>query len=191
MKRLCVIPRWAGGPEKDYYPWLRAALDGLSPRPFAEVLSPEMPNPQTPTIDAWTGHIREIVGTDAKLLEKTVLLGHSVGCQAVIRYLATLPEGVQVAGVLCVAGWFSVDKPWETILPWMNTPVDDAAVRAHVGKIVVLLSDNDPFTADYAANAAAWKNRFGADVVFAPGRKHFNDVEEPAVLETLIRHFGG
>jgi predicted alpha/beta hydrolase family esterase len=191
MKRLCIIPRWAGGPEKDYYPWLRASLDRLSPKPFIEVLSPEMPDPQTPTIAAWTSRLREIVGTDPHALAQTVLLGHSVGCQAALRFLASLPEGTHVAGTLCVAGWFGVDKPWETIKPWMDTPLDDVAVRARAGKLVVLLSDNDPFTADYKANAAAWKERLGAEVVFAPGRKHFNDAEEPAVLEALLRHFGG
>lgn len=191
MKRLCIIPRWAGSPEKDYYPWLRASLDDHSPRAFDEVLSPEMPEPQTPTIAAWTDRIREVVGTDPGTLGQTVLLGHSVGCQAVLRFLASLPEGTRVAGVLCVAGWFGVDKPWETIRPWMDTPIDDAAVRARAAKIVVLLSDDDPFTSDHATNASLWKERLGADVVFATGRKHFNDAREPAVLETLLRHFGG
>ena len=189
MKRLCIIPRWAGGPEKDYYPWLRAALERREPPLFSEVLSPDMPDPQTPTITAWTQRVREVVGTDPEKLAQTVILGHSVGCQAVLRFLASLPEGTQVAGAICVAGWFEVDKPWETILPWIHTPLDHAVVRAHAAKIIVLLSDNDPFTSDYAANASAWKERLGAEVVFAPGRKHFNDPEEPAVLETLARHF--
>lgn len=190
MKRLCIIPRWSGGPEKDFYPWLRASLASLSPTAFDEILSPEMPDPGTPTIAAWTGRIREVVGADAETLSETVLLGHSVGCQAVLRFLATLPEGARVAGVLCVAGWFGVDKPWETIRPWMDTPLDDAAIRARAGKIAVVLSDNDPFTADHVANATAWKERFGAEIVHVPGRRHFNEAEEPAVLEALLAHFG-
>ncbi|HRI65412.1 MAG TPA: DUF1749 domain-containing protein [Polyangium sp.] len=189
MKRLCIIPRWAGGPEKDYYPWLRAALERLQPPLFTEVLSPDMPDPQLPTIAAWTNRVREVVGTDPEELSRTILLGHSVGCQAVLRFLASLPEKTQVAGAICVAGWFEVDKPWESILPWMHTPLDYAAIRAHAAKLVVLLSDNDPFTSDYAANSAAWRDRLGAEVVFAPGRKHFNEAEEPAVLEALQHHF--
>lgn len=191
MKRLCIVPRWSGGPEKDYYPWLRNRLAKEHPHVFDEVLSPDMPDPGTPTIAAWTGRIRDVVGTDPQSLRDTVLLGHSVGCQAVLRFLASLPEETQVRGVVCVAGWFGVDKPWETILPWMHTPIDDAAVRARAAKIVVLLSDNDPFTADHVANAAVWRDRLGALVVNAPGRRHFNETEEPAVLETLLAHFAG
>lgn len=188
MKRLCIVPRWGGSPEKDYYPWLRSELAALPL--FDEVLSPEMPDPGTPTIAAWTGRIREVVGTDPETLAQTVLLGHSVGCQAVLRFLASLPEGTRVAGVVNVAGWFAVDKPWDSIRPWMDIPLDDAAIRARASKIIVLLSDNDPFTADHAQNSQAWKDRLGAEVVFVPGRRHFNEAQEPAVLETLQRCFG-
>jgi len=189
-RRLCIVPRWAGTQEKDYYPWLRTSLDARTSRLFDEVLSPEMPEPGTPTIEAWTGRIREVVGTDPAALAETVVLGHSVGCQAVLRFAAGLPEGARLRGVLCVAGWFWVDKPWETLRPWMDTPIDDAAVRERVGQLVVLISDDDPFTADHAANAKAWKERLGAEVVMAPGRRHFNEAEEPAVLDALVKAFG-
>ncbi len=186
-QRLCIVPRWAGGPERDFYPWLRRELAARGR--FAEVLSPEMPDPGTPTIEAWTARIAEEVGHDAAALERTVLLGHSVGCQAVLRFLAGLPAGVHVAGALLVAGWFWVDNPWPTLRPWMDTPIDLAAVRAACPRLTVLLSDNDPFTTDFAANQAAWEERLGAEVRVLPGAKHFNAADEPAVLEALLQRF--
>jgi predicted alpha/beta hydrolase family esterase len=192
-RRLCIIPRWAGGPERDFYPWLRAQLAAEVPPRFDEILSPTMPDPGTPTIAAWVSHIAEVLGPPDERsraqLARTVLLGHSVGCQALLRYLADLPDGVEFAGLVCVAGWFAVDRPWPSILPWQQTPIADDRVVRRVRKIVVLLSDNDPFTADHAATAAAFQARLGAEVVFAPGRQHFNASEEPAVLDLLAQHF--
>ena len=190
MRRLCIVPRWGGGPDRDFYPWLRASLDARAPMLFDEILSPEMPSPGTPTIEGWVGRIEEIVGRDPRALVETVIIGHSVGCQAVLRFLARLPEGARARGALLVAGWFQVDKPWDTLRPWMDTPIDDAAVRAHCDRFVVLLSDNDPFTASYEENGRAWEERLGAQVVMAPGRRHFNEAEEPAVLEALVTRLG-
>lgn len=192
-RRLCIVPRWGGGPERDFYPWLRTQLQNESPARFDEILSPAMPDPSTPTIAAWVGRIAEVLGPfDAQSrarLSRTVLLGHSVGCQALLRYLAGLPDDVHVAGLLCVAGWFAVDRPWPSILPWQETPFECERVVQRVPSRVVLLSDNDPFTADHAATAAAFRQRLDARVVYAPDRQHFNASEEPAVLQVLREHF--
>lgn len=118
-----------------------------------------------------------------------VLLGHSVGCLAVLHALAKLPEGVAIAGAVLVAGWFTVDKPWDTLRPWMDTSVDTEAARRACRTMIVLLSDNDPFTADYEANRRAWVERLGAEVRLVPGAKHFNGAEEPAVLSALLDSF--
>lgn len=61
------------------------------------------------------------------------------------------------------------------------------AGNAHsdVGRIIVLLADDDPFTRDHASNAALWRERLGAEVVLVPGARHFNVSEASAVLATL------
>jgi predicted alpha/beta hydrolase family esterase len=186
MRRLIIIPRWAGGPESDFYPWLERALAAQAPLLFDEVRALRLPNPGAPVIADWVRGVREAIGDDPARAAETVLLGHSVGCQAALRALAELPAGTRVAGAVMVAGWFRVDAPWETLRPWMDTPVDLGAARAACPRVVVLLSDDDPFTSDAAANRRAWEERVGAEVRMVPGAKHFNAAEEPAVLEALI-----
>jgi sugar/nucleoside kinase (ribokinase family) len=63
-----------------------------------------------------------------------------------------------------VAGWWTVDEPWESIAPWIRYEHDDGRIIAAAGTIDVLLSDNDPFTADSVANAALWWARLRARV---------------------------
>lgn len=184
-RTLTIVPRWAGHSGSDFYPWL------IRERPpgFAAVRALDMPEPKQPTIGAWVPALTAALGTAPA--PGTVLLGHSVGCQAVLRYLAELPPGSTVEGVLLVAAWWSVDTPWDSLRPWTDTPVDLARVRAASRRFVVLLSDNDPFTSDFRENGRLWEERLGAEVVLAPGARHFNGEQEPAVLDALRLHFAG
>ena len=149
-------------------------------------MAAEMPNPNLPTITAWTSRISELIGDDPEVISRTVLVGHSVGCQAVLRYLEGLPKNVHVQGVLCVAGWFSVDEPWDAIRPWIDTPIDFDHVRAAANKTAVLLSDNDPFTSDWQANRKLWEQRLDADVSILPGARHIKDKQRDEILQAVL-----
>jgi uncharacterized protein len=188
-RRLVVVPRWGGHPASDWYPWLAAELHRIDPPPFDEVAVAAMPDPDLPKVAAWVARVREVLGEDPEALRRTVVAGHSVGCQAVLRALAELPDAARVAGVLCVAGWFWVDEPWETLRAWLDIPVDlDRTRRAAGDRVVAVLSDDDPFTSDWAANAAAWTSKLGATTVVVPGAGHFNGRRYPPIRQSLLDH---
>jgi predicted alpha/beta hydrolase family esterase len=188
-RRLLVIPRWGGGPASDWYPWLAAELGGIESPPFDRVEVAAMPDPDLPTVAAWVARVRMVLGDDPVALRRTVVAGHSVGCQAVLRALAELPDGARVDGVLCVAGWFWVDEPWASLRPWLETPLDlDRTRRAAGDRVVAVLSDDDPFTSHWRANAAAWAARLGATTVMVPGAGHFNGRQYPPIRQTLLDH---
>jgi hypothetical protein len=183
---IYVVPRWAGRPASDWYPWL---TQELAERGRA-IHTLDLPAPDCPVIADWAAGIAGAVGRDPVRLADTYVIGHSVGCQAVVHWLASLPEGAQVAGVLLVASWFDIDEPWDTIVPWIEARPDWRRARAAAARIDVLLSDNDPFTADWQATRRAWQERLGAEVAVAPGGKHFNQAQEPAVLSAVTALLG-
>jgi uncharacterized protein len=199
-RRLCIVPRWGGTQESEWYPWLRAQDEVLGR--FDEIVGPEIAVPGTPTIDAWMASLTAACGTgrdpaSAENLARTWFVGHSVGCQAVLRYLASVPAGVRTAGCVLVAGWWTVDEPWESLQPWLYPPGPTGVpagvpalgldhVRAASRRFLVLISDNDPFTADWQATKAAWQERLGATVRVIPGAKHFNATEAPVVVDALL-----
>lgn len=185
-KRLILIPRMSGTPQSDWYPWLQRQLKTKAPDSFEPILAPAMPHAHEPIIAEWVAKIAETVGSDPKAIAGTMLVGHSVGCLAILHYLATLRSGIGVSAVLCVAGWWWVDEPWDTLRPWMDTPLDLKLVRAAMSKCVVLLSDNDPFVADTAANQKAWEEKLNAKVIVIPDAQHFNAAQQPEILRTLI-----
>ena len=57
-------------------------------------------------------------------------------------------------------------------------------------RCVVLVSTNDPFTADAAETRRLFEERLGAEVRIHEGAKHFNASEEPAVLAAAAELFG-
>jgi len=89
MHRLVVVPRWSGKPDSDFYPWLTRTLAD-EPR-FAEVVVCDLPEPGTPRLSTWPPGVRAALGEDRELLARTLVLGHSVGCQAALHALAAIP----------------------------------------------------------------------------------------------------
>lgn len=185
-RRLVIVPRWGGNSGSDWYPWISALLQSQPSRPFDPVLVADLPDPAAPRVDTWPRAIAELLGDDPSALASTFVIGHSVGCQALLHAIAALPPGTRLAGMLAVAGWWRVDRPWPAIVPWQEQIPDLARVRAALPAITLLLSDDDPFTADHALNASTWRERLGARCVLVPGARHFNGAQEPAVLDALI-----
>lgn len=168
-----VVPRWGGTAASDWYPSLGRTLG-------AQLVVCALDAPDAPTI---AGSLARL-GDCTDRADARVLVGHSVGCQVVLRHLAVARRPVD--RVVLVAPWFTVDEPWDTLRPWLDTPLDRARVRASVGRVDALVSTNDPFTADWAATADALERDLGADVLVVDDAGHFNATHEPLV-ERLVR----
>ena len=191
--RVCIVPRWAGNQDMEWYNWLCATATVKDS--FGTVLRPDVSDWQEPAIESWIATLTETCGHDPADLSSTYFIAHSVGCQGVIRYLATLPEGTAVAGCLLVAGWWTLDAPWDSILPWEYPldsagkppahPIDLGRVRAVCPRIVTLISDNDQFTSDWQQTKRDFERRVNAQVKVIPGAGHFNATESPVVRDAL------
>ena len=100
MKRVILVHRWSGGANDDWRPWLGAELE----KKGFQVLTPSMPDTEVPVIEKWVSHLATIVGTPDS---ETYFIGHSIGCQAILRYLESIDQ--PVGGAMFVAGWFKLE----------------------------------------------------------------------------------
>lgn len=172
---VLLMPRWAGDAASDFYPWLSRELD-------EELLvAPLSPSPNAPTVEGCRTALEETLGT--RSLADTVIVGHSVGNQAILRWLATRDD--RARGFVAVAGWWDIDERWDSILPFIVDNFDVDRAQKAAGKVRVFLSDNDPFTSDTRENAQTWEEKMGADVTVLPGRAHFNVEQFDELLVTL------
>jgi len=177
---LIVIPRWSGLERSDFYPWLCArARQELGLTTYVAELRP---TPDAPDPRATSHAVAAAIAT----ANRPIVLAHSVGCRAALVAAAELSEGRTIGTLICVAGWFTVDAPWPTILPWLREDLfDPTRVRVGAPRIAAVISDNDPFTADHAATRARFE-QLGAAVTLVPGARHFNRPEEPAAWQALV-----
>lgn len=185
MNTVVIVHGWGADSESDWIPWLKVELE----RRGARVIAPDMPNTNAPTIDSWVQFLGKIV-KDAG--EDFYFVGYSIGCQAVLRYLQTLPEGERVGGVVLVAGWTLLtglsDEEEEVARPWEETPIEWTNVAAHSKAFVVIYSDNDPHVPE--RNARDFEEKLNAKLVLDSGRGHFTTDEDdvtqlPTVLDEL------
>ncbi|MBD3361266.1 hypothetical protein GF358_00585 [Candidatus Woesearchaeota archaeon] len=143
MKRVFIVHGWGGHPSEGWFPWLKKKLEA---RGF-KVEVPEMPNTDEPDIKEWVSFLKNTVGS---VDSDTYFIGHSVGCQTILRYLESIDT--KVGGVVLVAGWFNLtpetfeeEGAEEIAMPWISTPIDFEKVNANCEKFLCVFSDNDPY----------------------------------------------
>jgi len=175
-KRVFIIHGWEATPESEFHPWLKKELEAKG----FEVITPEMPDTAAPKINAWVGKLSEIVG---KINEDTYFIGHSIGCQTILRYLETLPVTTKIGGVVLLAPWMHLDKKTmkeegeegiEIAKPWVETPLNWSKVTSHIkGKIVAIFSDNDPYVP--LTDSEIFKEKLNAKIIIEKEKGHFTD----------------
>lgn len=189
-KRIFIIHRWDGKPKSDWYPWLKRELEtkGL------EVFIPEMPNTEEPKIKEWIDHLSNILKNPD---DNTYFIGHSIGCQTIMRYLAT-QNNVRVGGALFIAGWFYLDNleneaVKEIARPWLDEPINLAMVRSSLKNLTVVLSENDPYNR-VKENGEKFAKELNAKIVVLQSKGHFTEddgiTELPFDMQLLFEMFG-
>jgi hypothetical protein len=103
--------------------------------------------------------------------EHTFFVGHSLGCQAIARYLETQSERVKVGGIVFVAGFFKrltgLEEGEEEIgNHWLKTPLDFAKIKSHFTKSFAIFSDNDPFVP--LDNIDDFKDKLDSEIITIP-----------------------
>ncbi|MFH0804065.1 MAG: alpha/beta hydrolase [Candidatus Zambryskibacteria bacterium] len=186
MKRVYIIHGWDGYPEEGWFPWLKKELENKG----FEVFVPAMPNPSEPKIETWVPFLSELVGVPDL---ETFFVGHSIGCQAIIRYLETLSEGIKIGGAVFVAGWYNLrnletEEEKRIAGPWVNTPRDDEKIKGVINKATAIFSDNDPFV--LPENHKSWQEKVGAKIIVEHDKGHFSGsdgiTELPSALDAVL-----
>jgi predicted alpha/beta hydrolase family esterase len=187
-KRVFIAHGWDGTPQEGWFPWLKQELETKG----FEVFVPQLPDTANPRIYNWVPALAQAVGTPD---EQTYFVGHSMGCQAIVRYVETLPDGQKIGGAVFVAGFFKhltglEDDPavQETDKHWLGAPIDLEKVKSHLPKSVAVFSDDDPWVP--LDNQDDFRDKLGSEIVIEHDKKHFSgsdgNVELPVALEKIL-----
>jgi hypothetical protein len=192
QKRVFIIHGWDGYPDEGIFPWLKKELENKG----FTVLTPSMPEPLNPQIDAWVSFLKQQVGTPDK---NTILFGHSIGAQTILRYLESLNENENIGGAVFLAGWthltdeaYETEEDAEIAKPWLETPLDWNKIKSHSEKFFAIFSDNDPLVT--ISDAKIFESELGAKIITEHEKEHFSGSsgikDLPSALEAILEIAG-
>lgn len=169
-KLAVIVHGWGGSPSDGWFPWLKAELEARG----YDVIVPAMPNTHVPEITAWVDTLKTILADNPA--QDILLVGHSIGCQTILRYLAG--AYVPVDKAIFVAGWTSLTGLTEDeqiiARPWLEIPINTEAVRSHLKHSTALFSTDDPVV-PLEPNRQFFKDQVGSQVVTLNGYSHFDE----------------
>lgn len=192
QKRVFIIHGWDGYPEEGCFPWFKKELEK---RGFT-VKNPAMPDPLKPQIEIWVQYLNKQIGVPD---ENTILFGHSIGAQTILRYLESLPENTRVGGVVFLAGWihltdqaYEVEEDKEIAKPWLETKIDWDKVKSHTAKFIAIFSNDDTLVP--ISDSEIFANKLEAKIITEYGKGHFRGrdgiKELPSALEAVLEIAG-
>ncbi len=187
QKRLFIVHGWGGSAKEPLIAWLGEQGTKLG----FETTVLEMPHPDVPTIDSWVKYLDEVVMYPD---ENTCFVGHSIGFQAIIRYLQSA-DSPQTGSVLGIAPWFTltgINSPdnKDIARPWLDNPIDFAKLKRIVPSFTAIFSDNDKFV-PFKENEELFKKNLNAKIIVEHEKGHFTEkdgvIDLPVALEELSK----
>ena len=187
MKKYYIIHGWDGSPEEPLHRWLKRELEQRGHK----VVVPEMPETETPHIESWVQKAEQIIEPN----EDAVLIGHSIGCQTILRYISSLEEGKEVGDVILLAPWTNLkmdvieeegEESVSIAREWIDSPIDFEKAKKHVrGDVVAIFSNDDPVVP--LSESQVFSKNMNAEVVVEKGKGHFTEEDGVTELSSLLK----
>lgn len=173
--RIILIHGYKSSPSGEFLTWLYDELR----RAGHEVVVPALPNPEAPEPEEWTKALLEQVGT---IDNETIILGHSLGGAAALRFLEAAEARSTPKGVVLVA------TPWmigaEMFRGFFMSELDYDVIPWKASAFTVIHAKNDPkIPFDHAEKYA---RLLRAKLVATETGEHYQGKEYPVILEELL-----
>lgn len=144
MNKIYLVHCWEGTKDDGWYPWIDKKISNENNK----VIRFNMPNTENPKIEEW---IPELNNQVENIDENTYFIGHSIGCQTILRYLET-KDVDKIGGILFVAPWLDLlpeaiadEESYNTAQPWLNTSINFDKIKNVTDNITCVFSDDDYF----------------------------------------------
>ena len=183
MKKIYLVHCWDGTSSDGWYPWLKEKINDQNIKLFKF----DMPNTANPKIEEWVDYLNSKVDL---LNEETYFIGHSIGCQTILRYLKT-KEITKIGGILFVAPWLDLlpeaiedEDSYNTAQLWINTPIDFEKVKQFTNNISCIFSDNDYFVS--IEQEKEFRNKLNSKTVIVNNKGHISQDDDVYELQEIL-----
>ncbi|WP_026888933.1 RBBP9/YdeN family alpha/beta hydrolase [Clostridium beijerinckii] len=162
---IYVVHGYTSSSESEWFPWLKEQFKDIS----IKVNIPDMPDSGDPHLEPWLKHLHKcIIDID----ENTILIGHSLGCITVLRYI--LEKNIKIKGAIFVSGFINknpMNEQTEGIQEFVDSPLDVAKIKRLIPTIIAITATDDDIVPTDATQKLA--EELDANLIILPSGKHF------------------
>jgi hypothetical protein len=183
MNKVYIVHCWDGTKDDGWYPWLDKELTNEN----TTVYRFDMPNTENPKIEEWVPFLDSMV---KDLDSNTYFVGHSIGCQTILRFLQSR-DITNIGGILLVAPWLdllpeAINEPesYETAKPWLTTPIDFEKVKKFTSNITCIFSDNDYFVS--LSQKEEFEKLLNAKTIVVSNKGHISQEDDVYELKEIL-----
>lgn len=177
-KKVIIVHGYTASPEKNWFPWLKAKLEQQG----VEVQVPAMPDSLSPDPQRWQQHLLD---AQIELDKNTIVIGHSLGCATLLRYLASQQQ--QIGGYLLISGFTEEQETLPELKAHTDFIFDYANLKSLSDNRVSIISSNDAIVSPQSSRTLA--NLLETEVITVENAGHFLDREGfsefPLILKVL------
>lgn len=166
-RRFLVLHGWQNRRPPEHWQW--SLVEALR-QGGEQVLYPQLPNPDRPSLDEWT----ELLHAELAQLGggERVIVAHSLSALLWLHAVRVLGANAEVDRVLLVAPPSEAGlRPHATVEEFAQVPQDTDAVRSAAGSTRIVYGDPDPYCPEGADVAYSG---LGLDTDHLPGAGHIN-----------------
>nr|WP_195969191.1 alpha/beta hydrolase [Cellulomonas hominis] len=161
--RVVVLHGYQASPDAHWFTWL---ADDLRPD-GVDVTVPALPDPDAPVPAAWLAAARAAIGVPD---ERTVVVGHSLGCVTALHALSATPGEWRLGGLVLASGFDATPSVVPEVAAFTAAPPDHDRVAAATAARHVVGSDDDVVVEPALTRALA--ERLSATFDLVPGGGH-------------------
>ncbi len=183
MKKIYLVHCWGGTSDDGWYPWLDRKISNND----NEVIRFNMPNTGSPTISSWVEMLNSKVNN---LDENTYFIGHSIGCQTIMRYLEK-KDVSKIGGMLFVTPWLDLlpkaiedEESYNIAYPWLNEPISFDKIKNFTNNIYCIFSDDDYFVS--LEQEKEFKNKLDANTIIVSNKGHISQDDNVYELQEIL-----
>ena len=183
MNKIYIVHCWDGSKDDGWYPWLDEKLTIENNKVFRF----NMPNTANPKIGEWVSFLDQQIDN---LDENTYFVGHSIGCQTILRYLES-KDVTKIGGILLVAPWLDLldyaiedEESYDTAMPWLTEKIDFEKVKKFTNNIRCIFSDDDYFVS--IDQKDKFEKLLGAKTLVVSGKGHISEEDGVNELDEIL-----
>ncbi len=163
MKRAIIIHAWESSPEEHWYLEEKKLLEDKG----YKVDLPVMPGGRWPKLDEWL----KVIG-GLKPDENTIVIGHSLGPAAILRYLESPNRKVGKAFFIAA---FAADLGIEETSNFFQKPFDWETINKNLSEVYVINEKHDPYVPIERGKEIA--DATGGEFILVEGNIHFDKMD--------------